>query len=56
MIVIHAGGVAQLALLGGGPAQAVRYGFIPFFTGDLVKIGLAAAIILLASPRLRPSA
>ncbi len=56
MIVIHAGGVAQLALLGGDPAQAFRYGFIPFFTGDLVKIGLAAAIILLASPRLRPSA
>lgn len=53
MTVIHAGGVAQLALLGGDPAQAFRYGFIPFFTGDLVKIGLAAAIILLASPRLR---
>jgi len=56
MVVIHAGGVAQLALLGGDPAQAFRYGFIPFFTGDLVKIGLAAAVILLAAPRLRPAA
>ena len=56
MIVIHAGGVAQLALLGGDPAQAFRYGFVPFFTGDLVKIGLAAAVILLAAPRLRSPA
>lgn len=56
MLIIHAGGVAQLALLGGDPAQAFRYGFIPFFTGDLVKIGIAAAIILLAAPRLRSAA
>lgn len=56
MIIIHAGGVAQLALLGGDPAQAFRYGFVPFFTGDLVKIGLAAAVILLAAPRLRSAA
>jgi biotin transport system substrate-specific component len=53
MLLIHAGGVAQLALLGGDPAQAFRYGFLPFFTGDLIKIGLAAAVILLAAPKLR---
>ena len=46
MVVIHAGGVAQLALLGGDPALAFRVGFIPFFTGDLMKVGLAAAAIL----------
>jgi biotin transporter BioY len=46
MAVIHAGGVAQLALLGGDPALAFRIGFVPFFTGDLLKVGLAAAIIL----------
>ena len=56
MAVIHLGGVAQLALLGGNPATAVRFGFVPFFTGDLLKIGLAAAIILVAAPRLRPRA
>ena len=43
MVVIHAGGVAQLALLGGDPAAAFRVGFVPFFTGDLLKVGLAAA-------------
>jgi len=53
MLVIHAGGVAQLALLGGNPAQAFRYGFLPFFTGDLLKVGLAAAVVLLAGPKLR---
>ena len=53
MAIIHAGGVAQLALLGGDPALAFRVGFVPFLTGDLLKIGLAAALILGAGPRLR---
>jgi biotin transport system substrate-specific component len=51
MAVIHAGGVAQLATLGGNPALAFRVGFVPFLTGDLLKIGLAAAVILAASFR-----
>jgi biotin transport system substrate-specific component len=54
MVIIHVGGVAQLALLGGDPALAFRVGFIPFLTGDLLKVGLAAAIVLAAGPRLRP--
>jgi biotin transporter BioY len=53
MLLIHAGGVAQLALLGGDPRAAFRMGFVPFFTGDLLKVGLAAALILLAGRRLR---
>jgi len=53
MVIIHAGGVAQLALLGGDPALAVRVGFVPFLTGDLLKVGLAAALILAAGPRVR---
>ncbi|HEX6433931.1 MAG TPA: biotin transporter BioY [Gemmatimonadales bacterium] len=54
MVIIHLGGVAQLALLGGNPAAAFRMGFLPFVTGDLLKIGLAAAVILAVGPRLRP--
>jgi biotin transport system substrate-specific component len=46
MVVIHAGGVAQLALLGGDASAALRVGFVPFLTGDLLKVGLAAAVIL----------
>ena len=53
MTVIHAGGIAHLALLGNDPAAAFRAGFVPFLTGDLIKIGLAAAIVVLARPRLR---
>ena len=53
MVLIHIGGVAQLALLGGDPALAFRVGFVPFLTGDLLKIGLAGAVILLAGGRLR---
>jgi biotin transport system substrate-specific component len=53
MVIIHAGGVAQLALLGGDPALAMRVGFVPFLTGDLLKVGLAAVLILAAAPRVR---
>jgi biotin transport system substrate-specific component len=53
MVVIHAGGVAQLAVLGGDPATAFRVGFVPFLTGDLIKVGLAAAVILGVRPMAR---
>ena len=53
MVVIHVGGVAQLAVLGGDPALAFRVGFVPFLTGDLLKIGLAAAVILGLRPKVR---
>jgi biotin transport system substrate-specific component len=51
--IIHIGGVTQLALLGGDPGTAFRVGFFPFLAGDLLKVGLAAAVILAAGPRLR---
>ena len=53
MVVIHIGGVAQLALLSGDPARAFRIGFVPFLTGDLLKVGIAAAVILGAGPAVR---
>ena len=53
MVVIHVGGVAQLALLGGDPALAFRVGFVPFLTGDLLKVGLAAAVVLGLGPVIR---
>jgi biotin transport system substrate-specific component len=55
MVLIHAGGVAQLAALGGDPSLAIRVGFVPFLTGDLLKVGLAAAVILAASFRHDPA-
>lgn len=53
MAVIHLGGFAHLALLSGNPGKALDLGFIPFFTGDLLKVGLAAAVILGAGPKVR---
>ena len=53
MVLIHVGGTAQLAALGGDASAAYRLGFVPFLTGDLLKIGLAAAVMLLAGPALR---
>ena len=53
MVVIHAGGTAQLAILGGDPGFALRAGFVPFLTGDLLKVGIAAAVILGLGPKLR---
>jgi biotin transport system substrate-specific component len=53
MVVIHAGGAAQLVILGGDPGLALRVGFVPFLTGDLLKVGIAAAVILGLGPKLR---
>lgn len=53
MLVIHIGGLAQLTLLSDNAGEAFRLGFLPFFTGDLVKVGLAAAAILLFRPAAR---
>jgi biotin transport system substrate-specific component len=53
MVIIHLGGVAQLALLGGDPRLAFQVGFLPFLTGDVLKVGLAALILLAAGPKMR---
>ncbi len=53
MLVIHAGGWAQLAILAGDPGAAFRLGFLPFFANDLIKVGLAALLILALRPRFR---
>jgi biotin transport system substrate-specific component len=53
MVIIHAGGAAQLAVLGRDAGLALRVGFVPFLTGDLIKVGLAAAVVLGLRPILR---
>ena len=45
MVIIHAGGVAQLALLSGDLGAAFRLGSLPFLSVSLLKIGLAAALV-----------
>jgi biotin transport system substrate-specific component len=45
LVVIHAGGVAQLAVLGGNLETAVRLGSLPFLLSDVLKVALAALLI-----------
>lgn len=52
MMIIHVGGVAQLALLTGDPGTAFRTGSLPFLSVSLLKIGLAAALVAGVSPKL----
>lgn len=52
-LVIHAGGVAQLALLGGDLGIAVRAGSLPFLAGDVVKLVVAALVIRRFAPKIR---
>jgi len=54
MVVIHLGGVAHLALLGGNPELALQWGSLPFVTADFGKIGIASLIISWARRR-RPT-
>jgi biotin transport system substrate-specific component len=52
MVVIHLGGVAQLALLSGSLDTAVRLGSAPFLLVSLLKVALAAALVAGIAPKL----
>ena len=51
MVIIHLGGVAQLAVLTGSAASAVQLGTVPFLAAGLVKVVLAGALITGLAPR-----
>lgn len=53
MTLIHVGGASQLALLTGSASGAFRLGFVPFLAGDLLKVLLAAVLIVLGGARVR---
>jgi biotin transport system substrate-specific component len=50
LAMIHLGGVAQLAALGGDWRAALRVGSMPFLPGDLIKLLLAALVIRRLAP------
>jgi biotin transport system substrate-specific component len=52
MVIIHAGGVAQLAILTGDPATAFQLGSLPFLPMALIKVALAAALVTRLAPKL----
>ncbi len=51
LALIHLGGLAQLLILTGSAANAVRLGTLPFVIGDLLKLGIA---ILVLRPSVSP--
>jgi biotin transport system substrate-specific component len=53
LLLIHLGGLAQLAILTGGVQRAAVLGTLPFILGDLGKLALAIAILRPAIPSLR---
>ena len=53
MAVVHLGGWAWLSVLTGDPTAAFAMGIVPFGISDLLELGLAAGIALLAGPRIR---
>jgi biotin transport system substrate-specific component len=54
ILVLYAGGVAQLAVLSGNLARAVELGVPPFVAFDALKAVVAAALAGTLPPRLRP--
>ena len=45
LFVVHAGGIAQLAILGGDFQTAWRLGSLPFLAGDIAKLLLAGLVV-----------
>jgi len=45
LALIHLGGLAQLLLLTGSVAGALRLGTLPFLVGDLIKVAVAVLVL-----------
>ena len=53
LILIHLGGLAQLAILTGNISAAARFGTLPFLLGDLLKIALLVPVLTKLTPTIR---
>jgi biotin transport system substrate-specific component len=53
LILIHLGGLAQLAILTGDIAAAARFGTLPFLLGDLLKIAVLVPVLTKLTPTIR---
>lgn len=53
LVVVHAGGVAQLMILGGDVSTAFRWGSMPFLIGDALKLLFAGLAVWRLSPSVR---
>src|ERR1044071_1209759 len=53
LVLIHLGGLAQLAILTGNVSAAARFGTVPFLVGDLLKIAVLVPILAKLTPTIR---
>ena len=53
LVLIHLGGLAQLAILTGNVSAAARFGTVPFLVGDLLKIAVLVPILAKLTPTVR---
>jgi len=53
LVLIHVGGLAQLAILTGDLSGAARLGTLPFLLGDLGKVAVAVAVLTKLTPHVR---
>jgi biotin transport system substrate-specific component len=53
MAVVHLGGWAWLTILTGDATRSFALGIVPFGISDLLEVGLAAGVGMLAAPRVR---
>lgn len=53
MAVVHLGGWAWLSILTGDPTRSFAMGIVPFGISDLLELGLAAGIGMLAGKQVR---
>ncbi len=53
LVLIHLGGLAQLAILTGDLSAAARFGTLPFLLGDLLKLALLVPVLAQLTPTIR---
>src|SRR6267143_5611653 len=53
LVLIHLGGLAQLAILTGNISAAARFGTVPFLLGDLLKIAVLVPVLTKLTPTIR---
>jgi biotin transport system substrate-specific component len=53
LLLIHLGGLAQLAILTGNLSAAARFGTVPFLLGDLLKIAVLVPVLTKLTPTIR---
>ncbi|MGE5801427.1 MAG: biotin transporter BioY [Gemmatimonadota bacterium] len=53
LVLIHLGGLAQLAILTGNLSAAAGFGTVPFLLGDLVKLAILVPVLTKLTPTVR---